>query len=130
MLRRPPRSTLTDTLFPYTTLFRSVQLLAAVELRARGNHQLLDRAAAAGHLPGRADRAAGLRLCRVGRVQGAAVGRRGGRLSEHDGGDPASRRRAAAGAWHDRRVTLQAVRRVQAATPLHIRLLEPSVAAM
>src|SRR3546814_19258199 len=24
MLRRPPRSTLTDTLFPYTTLFRSV----------------------------------------------------------------------------------------------------------
>src|SRR3546814_1961611 len=25
MLRRPPRSTLTDTLFPYTTLFRSSQ---------------------------------------------------------------------------------------------------------
>src|SRR3546814_18449664 len=25
MLRRPPRSTLTDTLFPYTTLFRSHQ---------------------------------------------------------------------------------------------------------
>src|SRR3546814_13601300 len=24
MVRRPPRSTLTDTLFPYTTLFRSV----------------------------------------------------------------------------------------------------------
>src|SRR3546814_18081166 len=24
MLRRPPRSTLTDTLFPYTTLFRSI----------------------------------------------------------------------------------------------------------
>src|SRR3546814_19143858 len=24
MIRRPPRSTLTDTLFPYTTLFRSV----------------------------------------------------------------------------------------------------------
>src|SRR3546814_17870775 len=24
ILRRPPRSTLTDTLFPYTTLFRSV----------------------------------------------------------------------------------------------------------
>src|SRR3546814_8037410 len=27
MLRRPPRSTRTDTLFPYTTLFRSVHLL-------------------------------------------------------------------------------------------------------
>src|SRR3546814_4054574 len=26
MLRRPPRSTRTDTLFPYTTLFRSVYL--------------------------------------------------------------------------------------------------------
>src|SRR3546814_4925650 len=27
MLRRPPRSTRTDTLFPYTTLFRSSRLL-------------------------------------------------------------------------------------------------------
>src|SRR3546814_12035865 len=26
MIRRPPRSTRTDTLFPYTTLFRSAQL--------------------------------------------------------------------------------------------------------
>src|SRR3546814_18762524 len=25
MIRRPPRSTLTDTLFPYTTLFRSLR---------------------------------------------------------------------------------------------------------
>src|SRR3546814_17649143 len=28
MIRRPPRSTRTDTLFPYTTLFRSVARLA------------------------------------------------------------------------------------------------------
>src|SRR3546814_1184156 len=28
MIRRPPRSTRTDTLFPYTTLFRSTQLAA------------------------------------------------------------------------------------------------------
>src|SRR3546814_16119241 len=27
MLRRPPRSTRTDTLFPYTTLFRSTRIL-------------------------------------------------------------------------------------------------------
>src|SRR3546814_6114182 len=27
MIRRPPRSTRTDTLFPYTTLFRSAQLV-------------------------------------------------------------------------------------------------------
>src|SRR3546814_20287134 len=26
MIRRPPRSTRTDTLFPYTTLFRSAQI--------------------------------------------------------------------------------------------------------
>src|SRR3546814_5657303 len=30
MIRRPPRSTRTDTLFPYTTLFRSIALLQAV----------------------------------------------------------------------------------------------------
>src|SRR3546814_6915680 len=30
MLRRPPRSTRTDTLFPYTTLFRSSQKLFVV----------------------------------------------------------------------------------------------------
>src|SRR3546814_5814052 len=29
MIRRPPRSTRTDTLFPYTTLFRSLQADAA-----------------------------------------------------------------------------------------------------
>src|SRR3546814_8159134 len=40
MIRRPPRSTRTDTLFPYTTLFRSsvcqptVPVLAAVSLMA------------------------------------------------------------------------------------------------
>src|SRR3546814_19364766 len=31
MIRRPPRSTRTDTLFPYTTLFRSQMALRAVE---------------------------------------------------------------------------------------------------
>src|SRR3546814_13406377 len=34
MLRRPPRSTRTDTLFPYTTLFRS-EAVADAYLRAR-----------------------------------------------------------------------------------------------
>src|SRR3546814_10899263 len=32
MLRRPPRSTRTDTLFPYTTLFRSTRGVAAALL--------------------------------------------------------------------------------------------------
>src|SRR3546814_2697487 len=37
MIRRPPRSTRTDTLFPYTTLFRSpaVERAAAVEEQRR-----------------------------------------------------------------------------------------------
>src|SRR3546814_12699205 len=29
MIRRPPRSTRTDTLFPYTTLFRSIRVVLA-----------------------------------------------------------------------------------------------------
>src|SRR3546814_5907841 len=33
MFRRPPRSTRTDTLFPYTTLFRSLRCLARFLLR-------------------------------------------------------------------------------------------------
>src|SRR3546814_5714209 len=32
MIRRPPRSTRTDTLFPYTTLFRSWDTKAALQL--------------------------------------------------------------------------------------------------
>src|SRR3546814_3295390 len=35
MIRRPPRSTRTDTLFPYTTLFRSV-----VDVRRLGRRQM------------------------------------------------------------------------------------------
>src|SRR3546814_8676376 len=34
MIRRPPRSTRTDTLFPYTTLFRSPATSAADEIRS------------------------------------------------------------------------------------------------
>src|SRR3546814_7489482 len=30
MIRRPPRSTRTDTLFPYTTLFRSIRCLKGI----------------------------------------------------------------------------------------------------
>src|SRR3546814_4900549 len=33
MIRRPPRSTRTDTLFPYTTLFRSVRWAAVAPIR-------------------------------------------------------------------------------------------------
>src|SRR3546814_19034789 len=49
MIRRPPRSTRTDTLFPYTTLFRSVMQRAAFlerytdHLLARRSSRLGDR---------------------------------------------------------------------------------------
>src|SRR3546814_20091748 len=40
MIRRPPRSTRTDTLFPYTTLFRShVQVRLLVRRLGRAAHQ-------------------------------------------------------------------------------------------
>src|SRR3546814_3068005 len=40
MIRRPPRSTRTDTLFPYTTLFRSfaINMLAGIQ---GSRHQLM-----------------------------------------------------------------------------------------
>src|SRR3546814_6605475 len=47
MIRRPPRSTRTDTLFPYTTLFRSDQKTG----RRRSRHRL--REAASGLLAAR-----------------------------------------------------------------------------
>src|SRR3546814_4386300 len=48
MIRRPPRSTRTDTLFPYTTLFRSART-ALVAARARDDER--GGALSLGHLP-------------------------------------------------------------------------------
>src|SRR3546814_6540207 len=48
MIRRPPRSTRTDSLFPYTTLFRSRGPVAATRSRAaRARVSARDRAAGA-----------------------------------------------------------------------------------
>src|SRR3546814_16826980 len=45
MLRRPPRSTRTDTLFPYTTLFRSIldALAIIADLYHTGKRRLPDK---------------------------------------------------------------------------------------
>src|SRR3546814_12878369 len=68
MIRRPPRSTRTDTLFPYTTLFRSALPTAAAStgtssVRRPGQraneHILTRRRARAGLYAGRADQLAG-----------------------------------------------------------------------
>src|SRR3546814_2416077 len=48
MIRRPPRSTRTDTLFPYTTLFRSFDGRVADGLR--GRQQAPDRGDDAGEI--------------------------------------------------------------------------------
>src|SRR3546814_11944578 len=64
MIRRPPRSTRTDTLFPYTTLFRSGGRLRVVL------PQLFDVPRQAGPVPRRPVRAAG--TARQGHRQAAA----------------------------------------------------------
>src|SRR3546814_2409643 len=40
MIRRPPRSTRTDTLFPYTTLFRSVIVNPGIILQSQANQTI------------------------------------------------------------------------------------------
>src|SRR3546814_13211348 len=85
MIRRPPRSTRTDTLFPYTTLFRSIEpdqpeghfgrdlrrrdadpaiLSAAARIRRGRRVQILTQDKTRG---ARVPRAAGLFPCRNGR---------------------------------------------------------------
>src|SRR3546814_18171442 len=51
MIRRPPRSTRTDTLFPYTTLFRSLQAAGRSSTRA-SRRGAFGRLLARGGLPG------------------------------------------------------------------------------
>src|SRR3546814_18502196 len=50
MIRRPPRSTRTDTLFPYTSLFRSLQLDELREVSRREKIRSLIRPSEAGRL--------------------------------------------------------------------------------
>src|SRR3546814_21038043 len=54
MIRRPPRSTRTDTLFPYTTLFRSpavAAIPAKPEPVRRQQHEALEGAGLSGTAP-------------------------------------------------------------------------------
>src|SRR3546814_17025788 len=65
MIRRPPRSTRTDTLFPYTTLFRSVERRASLQFSSAdardrlsydSGHRGPARPAAGRGVPAHADR--------------------------------------------------------------------------
>src|SRR3546814_18582476 len=130
MIRLPPRSTRTDTLFPYTTLFRS----RVARADRRGFRLCADHGLAAGHraLPagmGRAlredvrrgalagpGRPASVRL-HERRPQGAAGGGLAGlREARYDGGGPRPTRQLAAkpirrGEGRERHLTAPATRR-------------------
>src|SRR3546814_9071817 len=83
MLRRPPRATRTDTLFPYTTLFRSRRYRPPVHRRLSRDHG--DRHPAARHpvaSPRRAEEHAN-RAARLCRRAARRSGRRLGRSEEH-----------------------------------------------
>src|SRR3546814_2914610 len=71
MIRRPPRSTRTDTLFPYTTLFRSARRLR------RGGHLLLQHRPLVGAGLVHPERAAGVdQRARLRRLRGRLDRRR------------------------------------------------------
>src|SRR3546814_1085263 len=72
MIRRPPRSTRTDTLFPYTTLFRSRFALAGcLDQRSAGRGATADLAAGICQRPAR--RACDIALDRPGIVKKDAI---------------------------------------------------------
>src|SRR3546814_6763400 len=85
MIRRPPRSTRTDTLFPYTTLFRSAD--QGLRRRRRTRHEGgEERRRSGGRLSPRAlGSQGGLRQRRSlhGKVPRAAAPHRGARSEEH-----------------------------------------------
>src|SRR3546814_5203642 len=81
MLRRPPRSTRTDTLFPYTTLFRSLDIVQPIgileqriERRQQELHQVVEQVRGA-------DRYNDDKRCLLHR--GCSLGRNGVRSEEH-----------------------------------------------
>src|SRR3546814_12470410 len=81
MIRRPPRSTRTDTPFPYPTLFRSGTSLGQAERRVPGG-VFADLGGAYGGLGGSGRRDRGNRACQCHQVARMAANRpcRGDRL--------------------------------------------------
>src|SRR3546814_2735172 len=78
MRRRPPRSTRTDTLFPYTTLFRSKEVVEAVAGAALGLAGRRGRRGA-GRVPAEGGAPVGVALFGLAKAKGggaASLGRR------------------------------------------------------
>src|SRR3546814_3339624 len=83
MIRRPPRSTRTDTLFPYTTLFRSLFDQTGVgALAARDHHHSGSVFIEAMHDAGARQRCKA-RIAKQQRIHQRAVGIAGARSEEH-----------------------------------------------
>src|SRR5213592_482608 len=99
LTRRPPRYTQRSTLFPYTTLFRSVRI-ARQQLAADDFEQFIESGASAeGHIEHLTNRGSVIRcscqyvrLDHVGYIQEVPAGRsiaiNGNRLARDHGGDP------------------------------------------
>src|SRR3546814_5383933 len=84
MIRRPPRSTRTDTLFPYTTLFRSLEQCPEGTHGARQFLALQERHAVLGHQDA-AGREATLRLAVESLAEQHLAGAdRVGRIDQHE----------------------------------------------
>src|SRR3546814_19098983 len=118
MIRGPPRSTRTDTLFPYTTLFRSPRCGGAAVrgalLRRRGRGR-----AAAGALRGAAPVAAGLLHRRPQPIEGCRA-----RQPAHRRG-PRDPPRRGAGRTEERRVGKAGVSTCRSrGTPVHLKKKE------
>src|SRR3546814_4964660 len=76
IIRRPPRSTLTDTLFPSTTLFRSFHEVAHARVAAEVQRDVVLRFAAAdAELLGQAKRAHAVHQAEVDRLRCAPFSR-------------------------------------------------------
>src|SRR3546814_4599804 len=100
MIRRPPRSTRTDTLFPYTTLFRSRGWRRSPRSLKAGSISRAGRKADHGIAAFLREKDAAKRLQNAGRIS-PALGRGGEEASDH-------RRAGVAGrlaGWTDRKST-------------------------
>src|SRR3546814_1738987 len=82
MIRRPPRSTRTDTLFPYTTLFRSSEPIRGANVGPSSRTRRLSSASEGGALRQWADRRRGGALPRRSPLRQRRTGSRSDRRSE------------------------------------------------
>src|SRR3546814_8335265 len=86
MIRRPPRSTRTDTLFPYTTLFRSAQVIVLEFVHALRYAADLAGELLLGQFLDEADTGHAVAQRRFIRCQAVAIGRKHAHAGDDDAG--------------------------------------------